>query len=220
MDNGNQNKEGSTFNQYTGSPANDSSYHIYEMTEISDDEALGDRQEPQDDEVLGDSQEPDDEALKDSQEPQETAKAPDKTPNSTPSHQKRTAYKPGSGSYKSKKSPYHKRLPPRRYNTVSEYEFMKPQLKAAAAAVVANKRATMPADTTNAYSEISDDDGEPQQNDPTYIFMKTEESTDELSSFLFKKFDLAKDKDTDADQTTTGQPLSEASEEDVYITMR
>lgn len=183
------------------SPASESSYHIYEMAEITDEE------------VLGKPQESEEEAQQPGEEPQVVVDAS----NSITPRQKHTAHTQRSSSYKQKKPSHRRHAPPRRYNTVGEYEFMMPQLQAAAANA-AKKRATMPADMADRpYSEISDD-GKSQLND-TYIFMQTEQPTEQFSSFLSKWFDVDKDGDIVEQQNQTDHPLSQASEEDVYITM-
>lgn len=195
VENGGQSKEGSTLNQYTTSPPESgSSYHIYEMTEMTD-------------EVTAKPQEA----------AQETVDLPDKTtsPSPLPQRNRTSVYKRGSGSYKQKKSPYHHQ-PPRRYNTVGEYEFMMPQLQAAAAAAAMKKHTSLPTTsiTDDHYSEISDE--EEQQRSDAYIFMETEQPSEEFSSFLSKWFDV----DKDADTTQRDRTISEVSEDDVYITMQ
>ena len=201
VENGGQSKEGSTLNQCTTSPPDSgSSYHIYEMTEMTDEEVTGKPQEAA----------------------QETVDLPDETttPSPLPQRNRTRAYTQGSGSYKQKKSPYHGQ-PPRRYNTVGEYEFMMPQLQAAAAAAVMKKHTSLPTTSTtddDHYSEISDE--EEQQQSDTYIFMQTEQPSEEFSSFLSKWFDVDKDTDKDADKTQRDRTISEVSEEDVYITMQ
>lgn len=210
MANGDQ---GIMLNHYTMSPASDSSYHIYEMAELPDEEVSGKPQEPQEE-----SHEEQQETQEETQEePQEVDDIPDETSGSVPSNQKRNVNKWASSSCKQKK-PSHP--PPRRYNTVGEYEFMKPQLQAAAVKVKL-KLATQPASTSDdAYSEIPDD-VQSQQSD-AYIFMQSERRQSEpFSSFLSKWFDVDKD-DANVDQKkqTTDRPLSLASEEDVYITMQ
>lgn len=178
-------KDGGALNQYTLSPASDSSYHIYEMADL--------------------------EASEESQKPQAAA---DKSKNSTSSCRTQALYLRGSGSYKYKKSPYHKHAPPRRYNSVSAYEFMKPQLQASAARM---KQTRVPVNMDDPYSEITDE-GESQQSD-TYIFMQPEEPSDEFSSFLSKWFDTDKDTTTEQNTGTKDQALSQVSEDSVYITM-
>ena len=196
VENGGQHKEGSTLNQYTTSPPDSgSSYHIYEMTEMTDEEVTG----------------------KPEGAAEEVVDLPDNTKSASPLPQRNrtSAYTRGSGSYKQKKSPYH-RQPPRRYNTVGEYEFMMPQLQAAAAAAAMKKHTSMPTASTtdDHYSEISDE--EEQQQSDTYIFMQTEQPSEEFSSFLSKWFDV----DKDADTTQRDRTISEVTEEDVYITMQ
>ena len=192
-ENGGQSKEGSTLNQCTISPESDSSYHIYEMAEMTDEEVTGKPQEAQ-----------------------ETVDLPDKTTSASPlpRRNRTTAYTRQSGSYKQKKSPYH-RQPPRRHNTVGEYEFMMPQLQAAATAAAMKKHTSLPTTSTtdDHYSKISDE--EEQQQSDTYIFMQTEQPSEEFSSFLSKWFDVDKEVDT----TQRDRTISEVSEEDVYITM-
>ena len=140
-ENGGQSKEGSTLNQYTISPESYSSYHIYEMAEMTDEEVTGKPQEAQ-----------------------EMIDLPDKTTsaNPLPRQNRTTAYTRGSGSYKQKKSPYHQQ-PPRRHNTVGEYEFMMPQLQAAATAAAMKKHTSLP--TTSTTDDHYSDEEEQQQSD-------------------------------------------------------
>ena len=157
------------------------------------------------------------------QEPQEAVSLPDKTTSGSalPRQIRASTYTLGSGSYKKKKLPHHqRRQPPRRYNTMGEYEFMMPQLQAAAAAAAMKKHTSLPTTSTtdDHYSEISDEENQ-QQND-TYIFMQTEQPSEEFSSFLSKWFEVDKDADKDVDTTQRDRTISEASEEDVYITMQ
>jgi len=211
-------KDGGALNQYTLSPASESSYHIYEMADM--------------------------EVLDGSQEPQEAVDKSKNRSGSTSSSQTQGSYIRGSGSYKYKKSAHRQHAPPpRRYNSVSAYEFMRPQLQASAAKM---KQTRVPVNTNGVYSEITDE-GEPSQQSDTYIFMRPEEPFGDFSSLLSKWFDT--DKDTTTEQTTgtteqttstteqttgtteqttgttdqtTGtadQGLSQVSEEDVYITM-
>lgn len=195
MENGNQRTQATTLNQYTMSQE-DSSYHIYEMTEIADDEASG--RQPQ--------------------EPQEVADTTDDVP--THPHRKKRAYTWSSKGYNQGKS-QHDSL--QRHNTVSEYyEFMMPQLQGATAK---KKTTTLPVSTADAHSTLSDD-GQSQQSNP-YIFMQPEQPTEQFSSFLSKWFDLDKE-DTnentschaaDQDDEPVDLTLSDANEEDVYITV-
>lgn len=251
MANDEQRYKASTLNQCTMSPANDSSYHIYEMTEMPDEEMteMPDKEmtEMPDEEMTEMPAEEmaeipneemtqipykEEEGTGKPQGPQEApVSATDETP-SIPPYRKRTASSWGSNNYRQRrKSPHRQHALPRRYNTVSEYEFMMPQLQAAARAVKekhTKSDTTLPAnkvDDDDAYSEIDDDndDAKPQQSDdqsdPTYIFMRTEEP-EQFSSFLSKWFDTDKDTNVENINKTIDQPLSQVSEEDVYITMQ
>ena len=230
MENEDQNKEGSTLNQYTTSPASDqdSSYHIYEMAEVTD-EVLGEPQESQ-------------ERL------QEASNMPDERSGTATSRLKRAAYSWGSSKSQRQKRNLKdpQRVPPRRYNTMSEYEFMRPQLQAAAANA-AKKRRRIPSDEVeeNPYSEIGEGKKSQQSSDQqsdkqsdNYIFMRTGRPSAQFSSFLSKWLDNINKDDTRSassvnvnqrnqsgeDQPLSqvneeDQPLSQVNEEDVYITM-
>lgn len=221
MENGDENKEGtqgSTLNQPTTTSTSDqdSSYHIYEMAEITDD-------------VVG----------KPEEEIQEVSNMPDVRPDTAVSRLKRAAYSWGSRSQKQKKNLKDpQRVPPRRYNTMSEYEFMRPQLQAAAARAAKNRR-RIPSDEDedgeNLYSEIGEarksqrsgsqqSDQSDKQSD-NYIFMRTGRPSAQFSSFLSKWLDNINKDDTSSanvnprNQSGEGQSLSQVNEEDVYITM-
>ena len=241
MENEDQNKEGSTLNQYTTSPASDqdSSYHIYEMAEVTD-------------EVLREPQESQEKRL------QEASNMPDERSGTATSRLKRAAYSWGSSKSQRQKRNLKdpQRVPPRRYNTMSEYEFMRPQLQAAAANA-AKKRRRIPSDEVeeNPYSEIGEGKKSQQSSDQqsdkqsdNYIFMRTGRPSAQFSSFLSKWLDNINKDDTrsassvnvnqrnqsgedqplsqvnEEDQPLSqvneeDQPLSQVNEEDVYITM-
>ena len=237
-----QSEDGGTLNQYTLSPENNSSYHIYEMTEMADEvmtekpcETTGMANEvatekPHEMTKTADEQpqepheltEVNEEMTDKPQEPQEMIDLAHKTFNSALQYRSYSVCTRGSSDCKRKRPPH--RRPPRRYNTVGEYEFMMPQLHAAAnAARMKKKQTSLPSTDTATdghYSEISDEEDDKTQQNDTYIFMQNqqpkEQSSEEFSSFLSKWFDV--DKEVDVQQKD--RTISEASEEDVYITMQ
>ena len=150
------------------------------------------------------------------QEPQEAVDSPHNAFNSRLQYRSHSVYTRGSSGCKQKR-------PPRRYNTVGEYEFMMPQLKAAANTALMKKHTSLPSADTSTdghYSEISDEEDDKTQQNDTYIFMHNqkpkEQTSEEFSSFLSKWFDVDKEVNVGKKDRT----ISEASEEDVYITMQ
>ena len=208
MENDYQSKgDGITLNQSTTSPRKESNYHIYEMAEMTDDELIGEPQGSQEEGVP------------------EASDVPDERSGTALSRRRRTAYSWGSKNHKQRKSSQGPRVPPRRYNTMSEYEFMRPQLQAAAANA-AKKCTRLPSDEgENPYSEIGEDRKSQQsEQSDNYIFMRTGRPSAQFSSFLSKWLENIKKDDTSVttdqtDQSGQDQSLSQVNEEDVYITM-